>query len=135
MNINISDNKNIFILGAGASAEYGFPLWKDLDVLIKKELDNGNNNYNHKNEILEWLAKVEDGIHNTIDKCISVESISDNYRDTGDDIEKEIWHIIKKVFDNIPILDQDILDKTWLSDFNTYVLRNKIGRASCRERV
>src|SRR3989338_6855626 len=82
MNFALSSNiRHIFILGAGASVDYGLPTWKELDNLIKKI--------------------GEDGKYKTIDECIMLESVSKDYHNNGHEIEDEIFKIIKDVFEEV----------------------------------
>jgi hypothetical protein len=89
----------IIILGAGASVDYGLPVWKDLSKLVIDEI-NGNEKYKHGKEILEWLEKIGDyKAYETIDKCILEESILPQYDTKGTEIENEIFLAVKNIFD------------------------------------
>lgn len=100
MNFNIYQ-KNIFILGAGASVDYGLPTWKELNNLIKTKIENDKNElYKYKNEILNWLKKVGDNEkYKTIDECIMSESVSKDHHNNGHEIENEVFRIIKDNFE------------------------------------
>jgi hypothetical protein len=113
--------KKILILGAGASVDYGLPVWKDLGSLIRRKIYNDTkDNYKFKNQILEWVQKVDEKKYDSIDKCILQESIL--FKDEGPQIENELFSIIKDIFDRsykdnengwIRILNEKILnDKT-----------------------
>ena len=101
MNFKLSSAvEHILILGAGASVDYGLPVWKDLDILIRKKIDNDSENYyKYKNEILAWINKVGlKNVYQTIDQCIKDESVSPDYHLNGPEIENEIFLILKEIF-------------------------------------
>lgn len=123
------DINRILILGAGASVEYGMPLWRELATLIKKKIDQDtSNSYKYKNEILDWIAKIGKGkSYATIDECIYRESVSGAYHSNGLEIENEIFSIIKEIFIDayhrnntggwIRLLNQKILHNTGNQSF------------------
>ncbi len=90
---------DILILGAGASVEYGLPVWKHLGELIKQKIQADHSDaYGYKAEILEWIDKIgDDKAHKTLDQCISVEASSDAYP-SGDQVEDQIFRIVKDIF-------------------------------------
>jgi hypothetical protein len=126
VSLRIRENR-ILILGAGASADYGLPVWKDLRFLIRQEISSGtNNNYLYKKEILEWLEKVGDEKgYETIDKCISKESVSAKYP-KGDEIENELFSAIKNIFDKRYKKNDD----GWIKILNEKILFNQNGLES-----
>ena len=91
---------HILILGAGASVDYGLPIWKDLDLLIRNKISKDSENYyKYKKEILAWIDKVgSEKVYQTIDQCIKDESVSPDYHTTGPEIENEIFLILKEIF-------------------------------------
>ncbi|GEM_PF-5922535 len=95
-----SSADHIFILGAGASVDYGLPTWAQLSSLIKEKIKNDTEgHYGHKQEALDWIDKVgEKGTYSTIDECISKESVSSQYHTNGHHIENEIFLITKEIF-------------------------------------
>lgn len=97
------NRKYVFILGAGASVDYGLPTWKELNNLIKTKIENDKNDqYKYKKEILDWLNKIgDDKTYKTIDECITRESVSKNYHENGHEIEDEIFRIVKDVFEEV----------------------------------
>ncbi len=117
-----TDKKYFFILGAGASVDYGLPVWKELNYLIKAKIENDKNElYKYKKEILDWLNKIGDNKkYKTIDECIMLESASKNYHDNGHEIENEVFGIIKNIFkeaykDN---------DEGWIRKLNEKIKNN-----------
>lgn len=98
-----SNIKHLFVLGAGASVDYGLPTWKELSNLIKSKIeDDKNDQYKYKKEILDWLNKIGDNKnYKTIDECIMRESASKDYHDNGHEIEDEIFRMIKDVFEEV----------------------------------
>ena len=103
---------NIFILGAGASVDYGLPTWLELKDLIIKKISSSDG-YQYKKEILEWLSYVgNDKKYRTVDECIKHESIT--YHENGHKIEDELFRVIKDVFDDLYKENQ----KGWIRLFN-----------------
>ena len=123
MKVNTLTKNKIFILGAGASNEYGLPLWKELNDSILEELENDiDNKYKYKKEIKEWLENIgENKKYSTIDECISKESIL--YHNDGYLIEDEIFSIIKSVLNKSFMKDKN---DGWVSDLNNKIINNKI---------
>ena len=121
MRINLYNIDRVFVLGAGASAEYGLPMWKDLPTLIKEELNDSNANFNFKNEIIEWLEKIGNGIYGTIDECVTKESASEKYRKDGDNIEIELWGIIKSIFSKKYNKETEI--DSWILSLNNNIIK------------
>lgn len=104
MKKSLGNEKNkIFILGAGASVDYGLPVWSDLALLIKNYLESEKGRSNqYKKEILEWLDLIgEDKKYKTLDECIYNESSSSKYKENGQDIEFEIFRILKETFSTL----------------------------------
>lgn len=95
-----SETKHLLILGAGSSVDYGLPIWVDLSNLIQKKLEeNEEGKYVYKEEILAWINKVgEKKEYATIDECVYEESVSEAYSSNGDEVENEIFSIIKEIF-------------------------------------
>ncbi|MBI5004512.1 hypothetical protein HZC00_05480 [Candidatus Kaiserbacteria bacterium] len=120
--LNETQNK-IFILGAGASVDYGLPTWKDLTGLIQTfflEPENFQNKY--KKEILEWMDLVGEGKkYKTIDECIYNETSSVRYKENGQDIELEIFRILKKMFSRLYKKEE-----AWIKNLNEKI-RKKEG--------
>lgn len=101
MKKSLGKEKNkIFILGAGASVDYGLPVWNDLSSLIKHYLDGEKGkDCQFKKEILEWLNFIgEDKQYKTLDECIYHESSALKYKENGQDIDFEIFRILKEIF-------------------------------------
>jgi hypothetical protein len=119
-----TDKNKIFILGAGASFDYGLPVWDNLSSLIRNYLkDELVKNNKLSKEILEWLDLIgEDKKYKTLDECIFHESSSDKYKENGQDIEFEIFRILKEIF-------TDLYDPTrisWIKNLNEKI-RKKEG--------
>jgi hypothetical protein len=119
----ISSVVHILILGAGASVDYGLPVWKDLDLLIRDKIDKDSENYyKYKKEILAWIDKVgPEKVYQTIDQCIKDESISPDYHINGPDIENEIFLILKEIF--IEAYEEPLTG--WIKKLNGKILLNR----------
>lgn len=120
MDFSISYRNNIFILGAGASKDYGLPTWKELDSKIKSKLKNsGTTHYSQARDVLKWLEKVGDeNEYKTIDECIEKESIKGPYRENGDLIENELFMVMKDIFDEVYKNN----DSGWITKLNNKIL-------------
>lgn len=112
------EKNKVFILGAGASVDYGFPVWNDLTLLIKNYLDGEKGkDAQYKKEILEWLDLIgegEDKKYRTLDECIYHESSSHSYKENGQDIELEIFRILKEIFSSL----YDPKKISWIKNLN-----------------
>lgn len=99
-NILGKEKNKVFILGAGASVDYGLPVWGSLGSLVKDYLDSEKGKDNiYKKEILEWLDLIgEDKMYDSIDECIYKETSSIKYKENGQEIEFEIFLILKVIF-------------------------------------
>lgn len=122
MDYIVEEKNEFFILGAGASIEYGLPGWNKLADMIRKELEkDSEGQYIHTKKIKEWLNKVGSGKkYPTIDACIKFESISPDYHDTGHEIENEIFKAIK----NILISSYINQPNGWIKSLNDYIKDN-----------
>ena len=101
MDFSLSRGVNsILVLGAGASVDYGLPVWNDLGSLIKEKLSKDQIGFfQYKKEILAWVDKVgERKEYSTIDQCLERESVSNEYHANGSEIENQIFLIIKDIF-------------------------------------
>lgn len=100
MEVNLYNRSRVFILGAGASIDYGLPVWKDLDGLIRKEIEKDKgSNYKYSKEIIAWMDKVgAEKEYKTIDDCIAHESVQGDYHSNGDEIENEIFDVMRNIF-------------------------------------
>lgn len=130
-----SGNEHIFFLGAGASADYGLPTWDRLSVLITEQINkSGKEPFEHKKDILSWMNKIGKGKeYDTIDRCITKESRSKEYRSNGLTIENSIFSIMKNIFSDlykeyedgwINKLNQKILDNNGLEDRIAFINYN-----------
>lgn len=92
----------VFILGAGASVDYGLPVWKDLGARMKEKIEaDATNSYKHKEKILKWIDKVgEKKAYETLDECIYHESSSIDYHTDGVEVENELFAVMLEVFNN-----------------------------------
>lgn len=118
-----SSVSHILILGAGASVDYGLPIWKDLDLLIRDKISKDSENYyKHEKEILAWIDKVgSEKVYQTIDQCIKDESVSPDYHLNGPEIENEIFLILKEIF--IEKYQEPLTG--WIKNLNQKVLINR----------
>lgn len=121
METNLGYRNNLIILGAGASKDYGLPVWKELDSLIRGKLNNGGGNqYSRAKDILTWLDKVgEKNEYKTIDECIEKESVSGVYHSDGDGVENELFLSIKDIFNEV--YKENI--GGWITKLNNKILR------------
>ncbi len=121
--INFYQRDNVFILGAGASVDYGLPVWRELSLLIKKQIENGvENQYKHGNDILSWMDKVgPEKEYFTVDECIAKESVKSEYHSNGEEIENELFSIMKDIFNQRYVDD----NSNWITDLNNKILNNE----------
>ncbi len=126
MEINFGYRNNILILGAGASKDYGLPIWKELDSLIKEKLKNGGENrYSRAKDVLAWLAKVgEKNEYKTIDECIEKESVSGIYHADGDGVENDLFASIKDIFNEV----YEENNTGWITRLSDKILRHPENR-------
>lgn len=121
MIFTIDDNvDHILVLGAGASVDYGLPVWSDLSFLIAEKINKDKEHrYQYKKEILDWVDKVgEKKKYNTIDECIKEESASKEYHSNGHLIEDQIFSIIKDILNE----SYKEYDDGWLRLLNKKIL-------------
>ncbi|MBP6920996.1 hypothetical protein KBB89_00410 [Candidatus Gracilibacteria bacterium] len=117
----ISKNK-IFILGAGASVDYGLPTWIQLNPLIEGFLGELKNlQYPHREEILEWIKLIgEKEKYQTLDDCIFHETSSVKYKENGQDIELAIFGILKILFTRLYKKNN-----SWIKNLNEKIRRRE----------
>lgn len=110
----------MLILGAGASVEYGLPVWLELSGTIIEKLDKDlSQKYEYKEEIKAWLDKIgEEKQYSTLDECIQKESVTKEYHDNGEEIENEIFLILKEIFAE----KYSDLDDGWINVLNDKIL-------------
>lgn len=126
METNLGYRNNLLILGAGASKDYGLPVWKELDFLIKEKLKNGGENqYSRAKDILVWLGKVgEKNEYETIDECIEKESVSGAYHLDGDGVENDLFLCIKDIFNEVYREN----NKGWITKLSDKILHHRDNR-------
>lgn len=124
MEFQTHGKEHIIILGAGASVEYGLPVWLELSSLIIKKIDNDSTQkYKYKGEIKAWLEKIGEGKeYMTLDECIQKESVTKKYHDNGEEIENEIFLILKEIFKERYV----DLEDGWINSLNNKILHQKI---------
>lgn len=122
MEIDFGYRNNLFILGAGASKDYGLPVWKELDSLIRGKLSNDRGNqYPRAKDILSWLDKVGgENEYRTIDECIAKESVSGIYHSDGDAVENELFLSVTHIFNDAYKENT----KGWITELSNKILRH-----------
>ena len=118
-----SNIEHILVLGAGASVDYGLPIWKDLNILIKKKIQEDKDDlYEHKKEMLAWIEKIDDKKkYITLDECLKEESAALEYHSNGHQIENQIFSVIKDIFNDL-YKDHE---NGWIRILNEKILDNK----------
>jgi len=126
MEINLGYRNKILILGAGASKDYGLPIWKELDSLIKERLkDGGENQYSRAKDVLAWLDKVgEKNEYKTIDECIEKESVTGIYHSDGDSVENDLFSSVKDIFNEVYKENNE----GWITRLSNKILHNSENR-------
>jgi len=121
MEIDYQGVRNILVLGAGASVEYGLPAWVKLGELIKKKVTANIDQYAHGKEIIAWIDKVGDEKqYRSIDACIAKESIAREYHSSGPEIENEIFRVMREIF----IDSYSENEEGWIRLLNEKILQN-----------
>jgi hypothetical protein len=120
-----SNHEHLFILGAGSSVEYGLPTWEKLSALVVQKVNESREEHlEHKNEILSWLDKVgKNKEYDTIDRCITKESRSKEFRSNGLTVENHIFLIMKDIFKGLYKENED----GWISGLNQKILDGKVS--------
>lgn len=113
--------EHILILGAGASVDYGLPVWRDLSFKIRETV-NKEENVKFKAQILSWMDKIdEEKLYLTLDECIHKESVTESHLKDGLDIENEIFSIIGKIFKDSYRENR----RGWINNLNQKILSNE----------
>ena len=102
----MESEKEIFVLGAGASACFGLPMWNELaelilEKLVSKKNEEGFDQFteDHYSKATEWIEKTNPDTEEkgTIDYCMHMESEKLNQQDS-DIVIDLIFNLIKDIF-------------------------------------
>jgi hypothetical protein len=97
----------IFIIGAGSSKEYGYPIWKELKPKIEEYLNLPQQVQTpFALEAKEWLKEVTD--HKTLDQVISEKNKGLRKTQDPSKVEAMIWKAIASIFFS---LEKDVVSE------------------------
>ncbi len=88
---------DIFILGAGASKDYGLPLWRELQNLLREHISNNKNiSSTIRQTLLEGLEKIgKPNGYETVDEMISEVAKT---KENGSEIEDVLFAGVNEIF-------------------------------------
>lgn len=112
--------KHLFILGAGASCDYGLPNWSSLSTELEGVLNNSSKEHQeHASSIFDWLSKVGSK-YATIDECILHESNASDYHENGHEVEDALFRAIFSVLKGAYVNNAH----GWIRHLNDAILDN-----------
>jgi len=127
------EKKSIFIIGAGSSKEYDYPIWKELKPQIENHLKDALDNGDPASiKAIEWLGEITD--EKTLDEVISDKNKAIRQKPDPSEVEAVIWKAIASIFSALekPILNGSKIG--WIDKFSNSILNSILAKYDSKDK-